>query len=255
MKYLKKFNEELSPRIYRNASKKLSKIGHIKRSQALIDWASTQQKKEEFKNWKENIELYKQFGTYKFTIDSNILDNDGNIKSLTDDFYLFMSFDSDGFGDIVTSERAEDSNFSSSFCFYVGIIPTNEETIEKCNKLFKCPEFDNGFYWSNVILMDFEVKGGVVSLNGFEIDNYDENLSGICKIADRKTAVQLKNLLISIFTDKLNYPSSMTNVNFMYNHLENSILIENSFSSDYGFKIEQLADFVGKLPINSFYIN
>lgn len=40
MKYLKRFNEELSPRIYKSAARKLDKLGHSDRAKELKDWSN-----------------------------------------------------------------------------------------------------------------------------------------------------------------------------------------------------------------------
>ena len=65
MKYLKKFNEELKPRTYLSAAKKLKAIGHTDRAKALEDWAEETEKRGEIVKWKDNLQDYALFGTYK----------------------------------------------------------------------------------------------------------------------------------------------------------------------------------------------
>ena len=48
MKYLKKFNEELSPETLGRAAHKLSSMGHFKRSQKILDWSREKSLKETF---------------------------------------------------------------------------------------------------------------------------------------------------------------------------------------------------------------
>jgi hypothetical protein len=45
MKYLKKFNEELRPQTYMSAARKLDKLGHTDRANALKDWAKETEKR------------------------------------------------------------------------------------------------------------------------------------------------------------------------------------------------------------------
>ena len=88
MKYLKKFNEELRPQTYRSAARKLDKLGHTDRAQALKDWALETEKKEEMIKWKDSIQDYAQFGTFKMAIK-----NEETGKTLTGDFHLDINFD------------------------------------------------------------------------------------------------------------------------------------------------------------------
>ena len=68
MKYLKRFNEELRPRTYLSAAKKLTAIGHTDRAKELKDWAEETEKREEIAKWKDRLQDYGLFGTYKMNI-------------------------------------------------------------------------------------------------------------------------------------------------------------------------------------------
>ena len=62
MKYLKRFNEELRPRTYLSAAKKLTTIGHTDRANTLKDWANETEKREEITKWKERLQEYSNLG-------------------------------------------------------------------------------------------------------------------------------------------------------------------------------------------------
>ena len=68
MKYLKRFNEELRPRTYLSAAKKLTAIGHTDRANTLKDWANETEKREEIAKWKEQLQNYSPFGIYKVNV-------------------------------------------------------------------------------------------------------------------------------------------------------------------------------------------
>ena len=238
MKYLKKFNEELRPQTYRSAARKLDKLGHTDRAQALKDWALETEKKEEMIKWKDSIQDYAQFGTFKMTIK-----NEETGKTLTGDFHLDISFDALAFGD-----RPE-----SGITFFLGLIPTSEDLIYQYMEL--CPNYDfgNGFFWGKIFTLGYEL-GDTVKFVKWNMWDYDDEMSGKVNFVDRGSANKFKNLLIQIFTNReLGYPSGYTDSNSLYEKLENCILAENSFSSDYGFRLEDAADYIRTISPNLLY--
>ena len=141
MKYLKKFNEELRPQTYRSAARKLDKLGHTDRAQALKDWALETEKKEEMIKWKDSIQDYAQFGTFKMTIK-----NEETGKTLTGDFHLDISFDALAFGD----------QPESGICFFIGLIPTSEDLIYQYIEVCPDHDFGNGFFWGKFKSLQIE---------------------------------------------------------------------------------------------------
>lgn len=238
MKYLKKFNEELRPMTYMSAARKLDKLGHKDRATSLKNWAQEVEKKEEMIKWKDRIQDYAQFGTFKMTIK-----NPESGETLTGDFHLDMSFDELSFSD-------EPEN---GICFFIGLIPTSEDLIKQYMEL--CPDYDfgNGFFWGKIFNIEYKL-GINVEFTKWNIWDYDSEMNGEISFADRSSANKFKNLLIKIFTDpNLGYPSGYTDVEYMYQKLQATILIENSFSSDYGLELEEVADFIKTISPNLLY--
>ena len=251
MKYLKRFNEELKPRTYLSAAKKLTAIGHTDRANALKDWAGETEKREEITKWKEQLQNYSPFGIYKM----NVVNPETGEK-LTADFALDVNFDELAFEDSFEFEKQKDPNNVSgvNIFFFIGLIPTSEELIKKCEEVMPEPEFGNGMYWGMCFGIDFKVQNGEVILDKFSLDDYDDNLSGNVSFADRASAGKFKNLLKSIFTNPdLNYPSGYTDAASLYEKLEQVILIRQGFSSDYGFELKNVADFINTISPNTMY--
>lgn len=251
MKYLKKFNEELRPRTYLSAAKKLTAIGHTDRAKKLKDWAEETEKREEVQKWKDNLQDYALFGTYKM----NIV-NPETEEKLTADFYLDLSFDELAFEDNFEYEKEKDSNNIKdvSMFFFIGLIPTSEETLRKCMEIMPEPEFGNGMFWGMSCGIDFKVEKGQVVLEKFALDDYDDSLSGNVSFADRASAGRFKTLLKNIFSNpELNYPSGYTDVEYMYQKLEQVICIQQGFSSEYGFELKDVADFINQQSPNTMY--
>ena len=251
MKYLKRFNEELRPRTYLSAAKKLTAIGHTDRANTLKDWANETEKREEIAKWKEQLQEYSPFGIYKV----NVVNPESG-EMFTADFALDVNFDELAFEDNFEFEKQKDPNNISgvSIFFFIGLIPTSEEILKKCEEVMPEPEFGNGMYWGMCFGIDFKVENGQVILDKFALDDYDDNLSGNVSFADRASAGKFKNLLKSIFSNSdLNYPSGYTDVDSLYQKLEQVILIQQGFSSDYGFELKNVADFINTQSPNTMY--
>ena len=84
--------------------------------------------------------------------------------------------------------------------------------------------------------------------------DYDSDMNGEIAFSDRSSANKFKNLLIKIFSDpSLGYPSGYTDVDYMYQKLEASILVSNSFSSEYGLELEHIANYIRTISPNELY--
>ena len=236
MKYLKRFNEELKPSTYMSASRKLKKLGYDDRAKELKDWAGEVEKKEELVKWENNLQQFSPFGIFKLNIK-----NPETGKSLVGDFYLDITFDADAFSDYPEGGLGH----------FVGIIPTSEELMNQCNEILPDPGFDNGFYWGFIFGLDFEIVHNQVKFTKSNFWNYDENVSGDVSFVDRTSANKFKNLMVKIYSDpQLGYPSGYNDVENIWEKLNSCILIENSFSSDYGLQLEDIAEYIKSISAN-----
>lgn len=266
MKHILKFNEELSSSTYRKVANLLATLGHTKRAEKITTHAKDVELIEKNKKWKDNIEEYKQYG--KFTFDlfeertGGGIDKRSGVKIplklsnllMTGDFYLDLNWSADSFFESVTYDRSKNkNNFKGIFEFTFAGIPVNDKTKLLCEKNLPDPEFSNGSFWLGFLGIRFVVTDSV-KFTDIYIDEYDENISGIPKISDRKTAINLKNLLYNIFSEKIDYPSGYTDIVNMYDKIEHDLNApEIDLISEYGFNMSQLADFVKSFPVNKLY--
>lgn len=238
MKYIKRFNEELRPQTYMSAARKLDKLGHTDRANVLKDWAKETEKKEEMIKWQDRIQDYAQFGTFKL-----IIKNTETNETLTGDFHLDVNFDELAFSD----------GPESGITFFLGLIPTSEDLIYRYMEL--CPDYDfgNGFFWGKIFTLGYELED-MVKFTNWILWDYDDEMNGKIYFADRSSANKFKNLLIQIFSNpQLGYPSGYTDADDLYEKLTNCILAENSFSSDYGFRLEDAAEYIRTISPNLLY--
>jgi hypothetical protein len=251
MKYLKRFNEELKPSTYSSAAKKLTKLGHTDRAAELKSWAQETERREEMIKWKEQLQNYSPFGIYKM----NVVNPESGEK-FTADFALDINFDADSFEDNFEFEKRKDPNNINdvTLSFFVGLIPTSEDVLRKCEEVMPEPEFGNGMFWGMFCGVDFKVVKGKVVIEKFALDNYDENISGEISFANRASANKFKTLLKNILTKTdLNYPSGYHDADSLYQKLEQVILVQQAFSSDYGFELKDFADFISAQSPNEMY--
>lgn len=238
MRYLKKFNEELRPQTYMSAARKLDKMGHHDRAKKLKDWAGEMEKKEEMIKWKDRIQDYAPFGTFNMTVK-----NPETGQKLVGDFHLDINFD-----DLSFSDEPE-----NGISLFIGLIPSSEELIYQYMEL--CPDYDfgNGFFWGKIFSIQYNLTDKV-EFTKWEMFDYDSEMNGEISFSDRSSANKFKNLLIKIFSEpNLGYPSGYTDVEYMYQKLEASILVSNSFSSEYGLELEHIANYIRTISPNELY--
>jgi hypothetical protein len=250
MKYLKKFNEELNPQTYRRAAAKLLKQSSFNKERAdeLRDWADKREVVQNTEKWEKMKTETSKFGTYNLSIENNA---DG--EDFVGRFHPYITFERDGFIDDYESSKEQGGDFDMGLYLFLGSVPADQETLDKCMEIMPDPDFGNGFFWTNNIGIQFYFESGSVKINDIKIDEYDDSLTGSVSIPDRKSAQILKNLLVKMFSEpSLGYPSGYNDFDSFYEMFEAKILAEAGLSSDFGFSMEAIADFLKAVSANKF---
>ena len=250
MKYLKKFNEELDPQTYRRAAGKLLKQSPFNKERAddLRDWADKREMAEDSAKWEKMKQQCSKFGTYNLQIGNNA---DGT--EFVGSFHPFITFDRDGFLDEYECNKEEGENFDMPIGFFIGSIPADQETLDKCIETMPDPDFNNGFFWTGIVSMLLYFEDGSVKIHDIKIGEYDDSLHGDVAITDRKSAQALKTILVKMFSEPdLGYPSGYTDFDSFYEMFEAKILAEAGLSSDYGLTMEKIAEFLRATSANKF---
>ena len=252
MKYLKKFNEELRPQTYRNAAKKLLKQSPFNKERAedLNKWADKREMTEDSATWEKMKAETSKFGTYELHISNPSGDFVGK-------FHPYITFERDGFLDEYEDNKEHgeinSEDFDMPLSFFLGSVPADQETLDKCLENMPEPDFGNGFFWTNNIGILVYFENGSTKINDIMIDEYDDSLTGTVSIKDRKSAQLLKTLLVKMFSEpNLGYPSGYNDFSSFYEMFEAKILAEAGLSSDFGFSMEAIADFLKAVSANKF---
>jgi hypothetical protein len=248
MKHLKKFNEELEPSTYLTASRKLKKLGHERRSKSLEDWGRAAEKRVSMEKWKKKIQEYSPWGksTFKFML--------GKKEEFRGDFYLILTFDDYAhFDSIPHMKETSKGYFSFNINFALGLIPADEETLQKCISKFPDPYFGNGFFWGNWVNINYKVENEKLSFSGVSYNPYDEGQAFSPELVDRRGALTLKKSLMDCLDEDVDYPSSDNRYQTMHDLVFRCICQQCELLVDYNLDMERMLNDVKGYSHNYFF--
>ena len=257
MKYLKKFNEELKAQTYKSAARKLKKIlkekpalgkaiGAEERANKLELYSKDVQERQDIEAWKREVEEFSKYG--EFNIEMSI-SQEPSIKPKVYSFYLDIVPEIHQMIDSWDEEDPDNRELTFGFC--AGLIPKTIEDREEIKMNFNS-DFWNGHTWGFWIYPTYSVLNSEVTFKGLTIYNYDTSPDH--QIADRKTAVALKRLLVNIFDPIFDYPSGHKDITNMYDKIERDAIQGLEISATYGIDMGRIQEDIKKLQIMDFYI-
>lgn len=256
MKYLKKFNEELKAQTYKSAARKLKKIlkekpalgkaiGAEERSNKLELYSQEVQERQDIEAWKKEVEEFSKYGEFNIEMSRP---GSPSIKPKVYSFYLDIVTEIDQMIDSWDEEDQDNREFTFGFC--VGLIPKTIEDRDEIKMNFNS-DFWNGHTWGLWIYPTYKVLNSEVTFKGLTIYDYDSSPDH--QIADRKTAVALKRLLVNIFDPTFDYPSGYKDITNMYDKIERDTIQGLEISATYGIDMGRIKEDIQKLPIMNFY--
>ena len=258
MKHLRRFNEELSPSTYRSWARKLQKvvkedprlarsINAQERSDKLKSHADDMEMRQSLEKWRQKVDEFSKFGTFKFDIYSPESDED----SYTGDFYLEICPEFTDLQEFWHDE--EQDNRTLSIRFSAGLIPTNEDDIKTISTFFPDLDFYNGFFWGFWFSVDYIVVDGATRFSKLLFDTYDESLAQV-QISDMRTRQSLKKMIMSIFEKNSDLNNSSKDASNLYELVEREVIQELELYSDYGIDQDRIASDIRKVPASHLLI-
>jgi hypothetical protein len=256
MKYLKKFNEELRPYKYKNVARKLKQILKDKpalgkaidaegRANKLELHAKNMEDREHITLWEKYKRDFSKYGEFNIELSRP---GAPSIFPKVYSFYIIVIPEVDMIIDGWDDWDSDNRDIDMTFC--IGLIPKNIEDIEDIKKNYN-GDFYNGFFLALWVTPRYKVVNSEVSFDSIVIDDYDSSPKH--QIADRKTAVSLKRLLVNIFTPTFEYPSGYKDIPNIYDKIEQSVIQGLEISVNYGIDMERLREDIKNQPIISFY--
>jgi hypothetical protein len=256
MKYLKPFNEELKPQVYRNAAraykkmlknepKKAKQIGAEEKAMMLDQHADDFEEKLNLKKWEESVRKYSKYGEFEVEFSTG----HPSVKPMT----LSVYFDISSAVDMMIDSWADEGpdNRRISFDFAVGIVPKTIEDIDLIKKNFNS-EFYNGFFWSLWIYIQYKVQDGVVSFEGVKVYDYDSSPKH--SIIGIKSARNLKRLITNMFDQVFDYPSGYTDIPNMYDKINQSAIQDLEIGIDFGIDMDRIKKDLESTSPKSFFV-
>lgn len=155
MKYIKKYNEKLSPEIYLSAASKLKELGHKNRPAELEKWGK------DLLDKKTKMEMEKM-GIYSIILDNNFTPNSLNNRDILNkpklNVYITLSVDVNVIDDDIDAWK-EDDQKEMFLYFNIGLMPADVESntlLSEYNIVNKMgwvkDKNESGFYWANSLL-------------------------------------------------------------------------------------------------------
>ena len=203
MKYIKSFNEELRPHIYKNVAAKLRQTyGHHKRADKLDAYADELYNKQTEQRIENNRQKCSKYGSFKGKL--KVQTRDGSWKVISSEiiegsFYISLWFDDDWFSDMMReSWLAEGFQYSTALPFDFDVMAADEETQKKINE--SGIEQNDAMVYSNRLEMGYITTNPedkdelIVNPKGFSF--YDRDQDSNFHFSTRSEALRFKKLFV-----------------------------------------------------------
>mgnify|MGYP003531797341 FL=1 len=203
MKYIKSFNEELRPHIYKTAAAKLRQTyGHHKRADKLDDYANELYDKQAKQRIENNRQRYSKYGSFNGKLKVQTRDKKYKIINQTaieGNFYIRLWFDDHWFSDMMReSWLAEGFQYSTALPFDFDVMAADEETQKKVDE--SGVEQNDAMVYSNRLDMVYISRNPddkdelIVNPKGFTF--YDRDQDSSFHFSTRSDALRFKKLFI-----------------------------------------------------------
>jgi hypothetical protein len=260
MKYLKRFNEELSPSLLRKSAKKAEeKGGYYKTDIApkMTDYA-------DLLEWKENVKNSEKNGVIQLELRTGVrrqLDIDQ--PNYIGNFYPEVSFGLDMLNDHLDNEEGDKSIYLTIF---INAVVTTEEGLNEMNEAIdtyvnskpgtKHKYKEGGKIWMAYSDLQITLENGTFAIHS--LDFYDNDGSVVdVKILNRRSSGLIRTAIINEFNSdyEIHFQGEGHSEKV---HFENAkeaieaILAKHGLSSEYGISYEDIYEAIIKTPASTF---
>lgn len=260
MKYLKRFNEELSPSLLRRAAKKAEeKGGYYKTDSApkMTDYA-------DLLEWKENVKNSEKNGVIQLELRTGLQKQLGsNEPNYIGNFYPEVSFGLDMLNDHLDNEEGDKCVYLTIF---INAVVTTEEGINEMNEAIdtyvnskpgtKHKYKEGGKIWMAYSDLQITLENGTFAIH--PLDFYDNDSSVVdVKILNRRSSGLIRTAIINEFNSEYEIYFQGDGHSEKV-HFENAkeaieaILAKHGLSSEYGITYEDIYEAILKVPASTF---
>jgi len=201
MKYIKSFNEELRPHVYKSAAAKLRQdYGHHKRADKLDAYGDEIYNKEALKRIENNRQKFSKYGSFKGRLKVQLRDRSWKIineDTIEGNFYISLWFDDDWFTDMIReSWIAEGFQYGCALPFDFDVKAADEETQKKIDETGV--EQNDGMVYSNRLEMGYISRqpDGDYIVDPKSFSFYDRDQYSEFYFSTRSDALKFKRLFV-----------------------------------------------------------
>lgn len=201
MKYIKSFNEELRPHVYKSAASKLrTTYGHHKRADKLDAYGDELYNKQAQERIESNRQRCSKYGSFKGRLKVQVRDRGWKIINediIEGNFYISLWLDDDWFTDMMReSWIAQGFQYSTALPFDFDVMAADEETQKKVDETGV--EQNDGMVYSNRLEMGYISRQPdndyIVDPKSFSF--YDRDQSSEFYFSTRADALKFKRLFV-----------------------------------------------------------
>jgi len=267
MKHLNKFNE-LKSYTYKKASDKLKTMGHPRRAGVMKDWAIETENREREAARNEEFKRNGPYGVFDLDIMTSKWDPNtkkSNHHSLiSGKFVLSISYQSDWTIDSFCDNVADDFKYGFNLIFEFGVMPADEETRFKFDKLKDWQDdfMSNGAYWCSRIYYNVIPSTGGMIINPTGSYSFDSMENDWIEFKDRANAIKFKKLFSDAIAGKNNWGTSRwtplslgDQVKPFFTKNPSSRLSQEDFDNMMEGGYEKLVESTKRMSVNQLYKN
>ena len=241
MKYIKSFNEELRPHVYKNAAAKLRQTyGHHKRADKLDTYGDEIYNRESVGRIEHNRQRCSKHGSFKGKLKVQVRDRSWKIineDTIEGNFYINLWFDDDWFTDMIReSWLAEGFQYSIALPFDFDVIAADEETQKKID--------ESGVEQNNGMIYPSRLEMGYISSNPLDKNElivnpkffsfYDRDQNSDFQFSTRVDALKFKRLFVGAILGENDFAVNHNWVNYptLKDHIKATLQRQNCVTDD-----------------------
>ena len=259
MKYIKRFNEELSPHFLR----KFAKIADEKGGYYKTDSAPTMREYADLVEWKENVKRSEKNGVIQLELRTGQRRGQADQDNFIGEFHPEVTFGLDMFNDHLDNEEGDKDIY---FTIFINAVITTEEGLNEMNDaIYEYEDSvtsnankhqEGGKIWMAYADMTIKLENGTFSIKPLDFYENDSCVVDV-KVLNRRSSGIIRNAVINEFKSDYDIYFQGDGRSEKH-HFENAneaidaIFAKHGLSSEYGISYEDIYEHILRTPSNVF---
>ena len=270
MKYIKRFNEELSPSLLRRSAKKAEEKGGYYKT----DSAPKMREYADLLEWKKNVKNSEKNGVIQLELKTGSRSGLADKPNYIGEFHPEVQLGLDMFNDAIINRNPhnEEGDKTVYFNIFINAIITTEEGLNEMNEAIFQQEKANarigskankyeegGKIWMAYADLQITLENGTFAIHPIEFYENDGSAVDV-KILNRRSSGLIRTAIINEFnsdyeiyfqgedhSEKIHFENAIEAIE--------AILAKHGLSSEYGISYEDIYDAIIKTPASKYMFN